>query len=545
MFSRSLVRTGLLVCKLDSVVGTKCILPALNAGDRRQGASSSAGVINGSKVKTIEDGNKLKTMEDLDGPSFITSLYWLFGKGYFQTTHQMQIEHSKIYGPLWRSKYGPLVIVNVASADLIEQVLRQEGRHPIRTDMPHWRGYRELRNHAYGPLTEMGAKWQRIRSILNPRMLKPKHVSSYTNAINEVVRDFVQKVDWLRKTTGDGVMVNDLAGELYKFAFEGISSVLFETRLGCLNEKVPEETERFIFSVGEMFRLSPIIVLFPRSLWPYLPFWKHFVAVWDHLFTVAEDLVQKKMEEIQERVKKGEPVAGEYLTHLLVSEQMSVHEVLGSITELLLAGVDTTSNTISWALYHMASEPEIQERLYQEVESVCPGDKVPTSDDIARMPLLKAIIRETLRLYPVVPGNARITVENEIVVGGHRFPKQTLFHLCHYAVSYDEKIFPDPHAFLPERWLRGADKQLNQHPFGSVPFGFGIRACLGRRVAELEMYLVLSQLIKHYEVRPDPTGQIVKPITRTLLVPATPMNLQFLNRGAAEDEPRETTHEAI
>lgn len=67
----------------------------------------------------------------------------------------------------------------------------------------------------------MGAKWQRIRSILNPRMLKPKHVSSYANTINEVVTDFMERVAWLRETSGEGVMVNDLAGELYKFAFEG------------------------------------------------------------------------------------------------------------------------------------------------------------------------------------------------------------------------------------------------------------------------------------------------------------------------------------
>lgn len=68
----------------------------------------------------------------------------------------------------------------------------------------------------------------------------------------------------------------------------GICSVLFETRMGCMNEAVPEETLKFIFSVGEMFRLSTIIILFPKSTWPYLPFWKQFVAAWDHLFKVGE-----------------------------------------------------------------------------------------------------------------------------------------------------------------------------------------------------------------------------------------------------------------
>lgn len=121
------------------------------------------------------------------------------------------------------------------------------------------------------------------------------------------------------------------------------------------------------------------------------------------------------------------------------------------------------------------------------------------------------------RLYPVVPGNARVTVDNEIVVGGYLFPKQvshtgpdpparlsrpngglrlsqTLFHLCHYCVSHDENVFPNSHVFQPERWLRGREDKSKQHPFGSVPFGFGVRACLGRRVAELEMYLLLSRV---------------------------------------------------
>lgn len=59
--------------------------------------------------------------------------------------------------------------------------------------------------------------------------------------------------------------------------------------MGCLNKKVPEETQKFITSVGEMFRLSQIVSLFPSSSWPYLPFWKKFVVAWDYLFKVGEE----------------------------------------------------------------------------------------------------------------------------------------------------------------------------------------------------------------------------------------------------------------
>ncbi|CAN9498485.1 unnamed protein product [Ophioblennius macclurei] len=502
--------------------------PAAAAAAASTSTSTSSSSAGGGAL--LSGAERQKTIEDLHGPSLSTTLYWLFVKGYFNTTQQMQIEHSKLYGPLWKSKYGPMVVVNVAGADLIEQVLRQEGKHPIRSDMPHWRKYRELRNQAHGPLTEIGENWLRIRSILNPRMLKPKHVSSYGDTINEVVTDFVQRLLWLRETGGRSPVVHDLTGELYKFAFEGICSVLFETRMGSMEEVMPEETQKFIKSVGDMFYLSMIVVLFPRSLWPYLSAWKKFMAAWDHLFKVAEDLVNKKIQELQKNAQQDGEVEGAYLTHLLLSEQMTVTEVLASITELLLGGVDTTSNTVSWCLYNLAKNPQIQEQLHREVTAVCPGDQVPDSAAISRMPLLKAVVRETLRLYPVVPGNARVTAENEIVVGGYLFPKNTLFHLCHYAVSHDENVFPDPDAFLPQRWLRGGGDKLRQHPFGSVPFGFGVRACLGRRVGELEMYLLLSRLVKLFEVRPDPDGAEVTPITRTLLCPSTLMNLQFVDR---------------
>lgn len=72
---------------------------------------------------------------------------------------------------------------------------------------------------------------------------------------------------------------------------------------------------------------------------------------------------------------------------------------------------------------------------------------------------------------------------------------QTQFVFCHYVLSRDPSIFPEPESFYPQRWLKSEPDNLRaQHPFGSVPFGYGIRGCLGRRIAELEMQLLLARV---------------------------------------------------
>ncbi|KAB5584559.1 hypothetical protein PHYPO_G00108960 [Pangasianodon hypophthalmus] len=473
---------------------------------------------------------KLKSIDDLPGPSLSTTAYWLFVKGYADKSHALQVEHKRLYGPIWRSRFGPFDIVNVATAEFISQVTRQEGRYPMRTVLPHWKEYRDMRGQAYGLHVGMGEEWYRMRSALNPKMLKLQETVAYAPVIHDVVSDLLQRVERLRLRSQDKSTVYDLASELYKFGFEGISSILFETRLGCLQEEIPTETLRFIAAANNMLTLSETVLFFPQWTRKILPFWKQFILAWDDLYDVARTLIDRKVKQIEEKVQRGEKLEGMYLTYLLSSSKLSLAEVYVTISELLLGGVDTTSNTMSWTLYHLARDPDVQNRLYQEVVSVCPDRRLPTTEDLSRMPYLKAVIKETLRLYPVVPGNGRLTMENEVVVGGYLFPKQTQFHLCHYAVSHDENEFPDPESFIPERWLRGGPSQSQHHPYSSIPFGVGVRACVGKRVAELEMYFALSRLLQHYEVRPVDGASAIHPKTRTLLIPSKPINLRFVPR---------------
>ncbi|XP_062854181.1 sterol 26-hydroxylase, mitochondrial [Trichomycterus rosablanca] len=473
---------------------------------------------------------KLKTIDDLPGPSLSTTAYWLFVKGYADKSHAMQVEHKGLYGPIWRSRFGPFNIVNVATPELISQVIRQEGRYPVRTALPHWKEYRDMRGQAYGLHVNMGEPWYRMRSALNPKMLKLQEAAAYTPVIHAVVSDLLKRIERLRLRSEDHRTVFDITSELYKFGFEGISSILFETRLGCLQEEIPTDTLRFINAANNMLTLSEIILFLPRWTRNIFPYWKQFIQAWDDLYDVAQTLIDRKVMKMKEKVHQGEKFEGMYLTYLLSSGKLTLAELYITITELLLGGVDTTSNTMSWTLYHLARDPKVQNRLYQEVTSVCPDRQLPTTDDLSRMPYLKAVIKETLRLYPVVPGNGRLTVENEVVVGGYWFPKETQFHLCHYAASHDEKEFPDAERFIPERWLRGAHSYSQHHPYSSIPFGVGVRACLGKRVAELEMYFALSRILQQYEVLPLDGAQTILPKTRTLLIPSKPINLRFIPR---------------
>ncbi|NXV02107.1 CP27A protein, partial [Cettia cetti] len=463
-----------------------------------------------------------------------------------------QVISRRLYGPIWKSTFGHYRNINIGSPVVLEQLLRQEGKYPMRSDMALWKEHRDTRRLPYGPFTEEGERWYRLRQVLNKRLLKPSEALLYADAIGEVVSDLMVRLREERSRSPSGVLVGDVANLLYRFALEGISYILFETRIGCLKQQVPAETQHFIDSINLMFKNSIFATVLPRWSRKVLPFWDRYLDSWDTIFAFGKKLIDRKMEELEGQVERGKEVSG-YLSYLLASGRLSLDEVYGSVAELLLAGVDTTSNTLSWALYHLSRDPEIQETLYQELKAVVPADRFPAAEDIPKLPMLRAIIKETLRVYPVVPTNARVFYEKDIVIGDYLFPKnvsggcavgtptahsgghqtpilalQTLFVLAHYAMSHDETYFPEPERFLPQRWLRGHGSP--HHPFSSIPFGYGVRACVGRRIAELEMHLALARMIQAFEVRPDPRGVEVTSVSRIVLVADKPINLEFIAR---------------
>ncbi|XP_067096219.1 25-hydroxyvitamin D-1 alpha hydroxylase, mitochondrial [Osmerus mordax] len=477
------------------------------------------------KKKTNAD--PVKTLREMPGPSIGNFAWDLFAKRGLSRLHQLQLESVQRYGPMWKASFGPIFTVHVAEPGIIEQVLRQEGQHPMRSDLSSWKDYRQLRGHGYGLLTSEGEEWQAVRSLLGKHMLRPRAVESYDGTLNNVVSDLIAKLRLRRRQDPRG-LVTDIASEFYRFGLEGISSVLFESRIGCLDPVVPTETERFIQSINTMFVMTLLTMAMPSWLHQLFPKpWDTFCQCWDYMFQFAKGHIDQRLKEEAEKLARGEEVKGRYLTYFLSRTGLPMKAIYSNITELLLAGVDTISSSMSWSLYELSRHPDVQTTLREEVLTVLAGRSIPGAADVARMPLMKAVVKEVLRLYPVIPANARVITEKDIQVGGYNIPKNTLITLCHFATSRDPAVFPNPDAFQPQRWL---NRDEGHHPYASLPFGVGKRSCIGRRIAELELYLALARILIQFDIKPDPDGGAVKPMTRTLLVPERDINLQFIER---------------
>ncbi|XP_033839535.1 cytochrome P450 27C1 [Periophthalmus magnuspinnatus] len=474
----------------------------------------------------------LKSLKEMPGPSTLSNLIEFFWRDGFARIHEIQLEHQKKYGKIFKSRFGPQLVVSIADRELVAQVLRAEGVAPQRANMESWKEYRVMRGHSTGLISAEGEDWLKMRSVLRQLIMRPRDVAVFSDDVNSVVDDLIKRLDILCSQQPDGTTVLNVNDLFFKYAMEGVAVILYECRLGCLQNEIPKETQDYISALHLMFstfKTTMYAGAIPKWLRPIIPKpWEEFCHSWDGLFKFSHIHVSKRLSQIKAQLERGEEVKGGMLTHLLVTKEMTMEEIYANVTEMLLAGVDTTSFTLSWATYLLARYPHVQQQIHAEVEKTLGPNTVASADDVSQLPLIRGLVKETLRLFPVLPGNGRITQE-DLVVGGYFIPKGTQLALCHYSTSLDEESFVDATDFRPVRWVR---KDTTDHVdnFGSIPFGYGIRSCIGRRIAELEMYLGLTRIIQKFRIEMSPKTDDVKAKTHGLLCPGAPINLKFVER---------------
>ncbi|XP_072308187.1 1,25-dihydroxyvitamin D(3) 24-hydroxylase, mitochondrial [Eucyclogobius newberryi] len=460
------------------------------------------------------------SLDAIPGPTnwpLVGSLVELLRKGGLTRQHEALVDYHKKFGKIFRMKLGSFESVHIGAPCLLEALYRKEGNYPQRLEIKPWKAYRDFRNEAYGLLILEGEDWQRVRSAFQQKLMKPTEVIKLDNKINQVLVDFVGRIHNINKNG----KIEDLYFELNKWSFETICLVLYDKRFGLLQEEVNEEAMNFITAVKTMMSTFGMMMVTPVELHKTLntKTWQDHTAAWDRIFSTAKVYIDKKMKRNTNRAP--DDLIGDILHHSCLSKK----ELYAAITELQIGGVETTANSMLWAIFNLSRNPDAQRKLLEEIRAVVAPDQDPCGEHIKRMPYLKACLKESMRLSPSVPFTSR-TLDKDTVLGDYAIPKGTVLMINSHALGSNEEYFDETKRFKPERWLR---ETSTINPFAYVPFGIGKRMCIGRRLAELQLQLAMCWLVRDFEIVAT-DNEHLDVIHSGLLVPNRELPVAFIKR---------------
>ncbi|EDL96333.1 cytochrome P450, subfamily 24 [Rattus norvegicus] len=468
----------------------------------------------------MTDG-ETRNVTSLPGPTnwpLLGSLLEIFWKGGLKKQHDTLAEYHKKYGQIFRMKLGSFDSVHLGSPSLLEALYRTESAHPQRLEIKPWKAYRDHRNEAYGLMILEGQEWQRVRSAFQKKLMKPVEIMKLDKKINEVLADFLERMDELCDERG---RIPDLYSELNKWSFESICLVLYEKRFGLLQKETEEEALTFITAIKTMMSTFGKMMVTPVELHKRLntKVWQAHTLAWDTIFKSVKPCIDNRLQ------RYSQQPGADFLCDIYQQDHLSKKELYAAVTELQLAAVETTANSLMWILYNLSRNPQAQRRLLQEVQSVLPDNQTPRAEDLRNMPYLKACLKESMRLTPSVPFTTR-TLDKPTVLGEYALPKGTVLTLNTQVLGSSEDNFEDSHKFRPERWLQ-KEKKIN--PFAHLPFGIGKRMCIGRRLAELQLHLALCWIIQKYDIVAT-DNEPVEMLHLGILVPSRELPIAFRPR---------------
>lgn len=238
---------------------------------------------------------------------------------------------------------------------------------------------------------------------------------------------------------------------------------------------------------------SPVsaMLLFFNGLQKDLGAW----SPWGRFLKLKRQLDELLYAEIDDRLQHPHSSRTDILSMLMASrtedgEALTKQELRDELMALLLAGHETTATAIAWSLYWIHRDPSIKEKLLTELDAL-PSEASP--NEIAQLPYLSAVCKETLRRSPVAMFTFPRVAQEPVDLLGYHFEPETVFLGCIFLTHQRPDIFPNPMAFQPERFL-----ERKFSPYEFIPFGNGARRCVGEALAQYEHKLAIATLLRHY-----------------------------------------------
>jgi cytochrome P450 len=438
----------------------------------------------------------LRRFDQLPGPHGIPLLgnaLQLDVSRFHQQLEQWRLE----FGPLFRMQIGKRRLLAVADHQLIAAILRDRPAGFRRTSR-----LEEIWLEMDLPMGLFGANgdvWQRQRRMVMAGF-DPAHVKSYFPALQAVAQRLVGR--WrLAARAGKDI---DLQADLMRYTVDTIAGLAFGAEVNTLESSghvIQQHLDKIFPAVFKRV-LSPVATwrFFPSSADRQL---KRSIA---EVNAAVAGFVQQARARMQaDRALRQSP--RNLLEAMIAAADapgsgIDDEQVAGNVLTMLLAGEDTTANTLAWMIHLLWLNPEALARAIEEVRRVVRDPASPTLDEMAQLNYVEACVHETMRLKPVAPVIPLQTV-HDMTIGDVQVPAGIIIQNIMRSDSVSDSHLPRAASFEPERWLAGADgpgTMANAAKRISMPFGAGPRICPGRYLALLEMKMAIAVLLGNFDI---------------------------------------------
>jgi len=438
-------------------------------------------------MKTAPSTTDLRRIEDLPGPRAWPLLGNLL-QVKISRIHQDIEAWARLYGPVFRVQLGRTTMVVVADHEAVLAILRDRPDGFRRT-----RKLREVSDEMGGSpglFTSEGQRWQAQRRMVMASFA-PHQIRTYFPALLKVTQRLHTR--WLPAAV-NGTTI-ELQADLKRFTVDAIAGLAFGTDVNSLegaDDPIHHHLD-IIFSSTYRRVMAPL----PYWRWLKLPVDRQLDRSVAALHAAVGDFIAQARARLQ-----ADPnlllAPRNLLEAMIVAADQSdaaldERDIVGNVSTMLLAGEDTTANTLAWLIYLMRRHPEALDRAQDEVRRLTPDVAHLSVEQLDGLVYLDACVSEAMRLKPVAPYLA-LEALRDTAVAGVAVPAGTLVWCVLRHDSVDERRFPNADGFEPQRWLSGADKRI------AMPFGAGPRICPGRYLALLEIKLVMAMLLGSFEI---------------------------------------------
>ncbi|MGL4395685.1 MAG: cytochrome P450 [Hyphomicrobium sp.] len=387
-------------------------------------------------------------------------------------------------------RYGPVIPVNLANQRIVLISEPEYFKHVLVTKADNYIKYFDGLKPIFGKsmITNDGALWQKIRMPQQPAF----HPDMFGEYIPFFVRAIQAKMDIWADLAKSGEVV-EMVEQTWTLAADMICKALFDRNMPfnphvvfkyvkTYTDVMEHKGIRLKKQAGELIEMGAEDTVKAVDAWWSVPPAVMAADPRDHRERTLLKLIE---------AATADPNLPEF------DQQQAIDE----IKQYLWAGTETTALTLAWALYEVSRNPEMAERIRAESLAVF-GDREPTAADYSALAYTRAVIQETMRIYPPVWGLIRVAVAADEIGGKEIKPGDRVTLFC-YGAHHNAKFWEDPEEFRPERWMGGAAKK--QVKYSYIPFGAGKRSCIGGAMSQVENTLALSILLRRF--RPEYVGK--------------------------------------